>query len=303
MAVNLENFNRIIDLEFTTGGAKYDDKGFALNKTKSIICPRHGIKPNIEINATYGAAFQLHAFHITIKNLYVDLRTEQYSHIRVRAGYANNNTVFEADILNMYQDNPGPESTTTIECLTGNLTQTWLDSTVSLDFKSGTTLNEIMQKLKSKLNASSVTLGKAAIKLSLEQPMQFNGTVRSALISLQDRFKDDYLQVFMQGSKLCAVCNTKGDYINQRVLQYMSAPIQKNPGDEQGNWTAMITAPWMPDLLPGDELVIPNQVYIRDGNLVGGAQPTQKMEITEMSFHFSTVGRVNQMTCEGFIAR
>lgn len=308
MEVNLSNFNRIIDLEFYTR-QKYDSRGFLLNaeaqlkQARSIICPRYGIKPQIEINGTFGAALALQAFHITIKNLYFDLLAEPYSHIKVTAGYANNNTTFEADILNMYQDSPGPDGTTVIECVLGNVTQRWLDSFVSLHFEKGTYLSEILNYIGTKLMASDVTTGDEAKKLRLDTEFQFDGSARNALAELEQRFKGNFLQIIMQGSTLCAICVTDGDFVNSRRLEYMSAPPQRNPGDEKGNWKTMITAPWMPDLRPGDMLEIPNQIYLYKGTYVGGLSETQKMVVTEMSFHFGTRGSVNQMTCTGYIKR
>lgn len=294
MAVNLEHFNRIIDLVF------YSSDGTV---KASIKCPRYGIKPQIEINGTYGAALALEAFHITVKNLYLDLRQEQYSKIKVKAGYANNYITIEADIVTMFQETPGPEGTMVIQCQLGGITKTWLDSTVQLQFKTGAKLTEILNSIKTKLMATDVNTGIKARELALKEPLQFDGTARGALARLEKVFEENRLQVFMQGTKLCAICLTEGDFIKSHILQYMSAPPQQNPGDEAGTYRTMITAPWMPELLPGDRLVIPSQVYIRDGNLVGGASKTQTMEVTQMSFHFGTRGSVNQMTCEGFILR
>lgn len=305
MGINLENFNRIIDLTFIGSATRYNGSELALqNYQKSIYCPRYGQKPNIEINGTFGSSLTLNALHIKIQNLYLDFRTEQYSKINVRAGYANNYTTFEADIFNMFQEDPGPEGTTIILCNRGSVTQTWLSSTVSLNFEKESGLLDILQKIKTSLGLTEVSIGTKARALTLKQPLQFDGTVRGALVELEKRFQEKNLKIIMQGSVLCAICMTEGDFINSRVLQYMSAPPQQNPGDSDGNWQSMITAPWMPDLLPGDQLIIPQNVYINSGNLVGGGvAKTQKMQVQELSFHFGTRGSVNQMTCEGFIVR
>ena len=303
MGINLENFNRIIDLEFSTAKS-YDERGFEIAKyTKSIVCPRHGRKPQIEINGTYGAALVLEAFNLTVKNLYVDLRTEPYSKIKVRAGYANNWVQCEADIFNMFQESPGPEGTTVIQCKTGSVTQTWLNSTISVKFETGAKLLDILQAIKKKLNNTEIVTGEKAKTLSLNCPLQYDGSVRGLLSRLEERFVENTLRVFMRGTQLCAVCLTEGDFVNSRVLQYMSAPPQQNPGDKDGNWHTMITAPWMPDLLPGDQLIVPSNVYVNSGGLVGGGKKTQKLQVTQISFHFGTTGTVNQMTCDGFIVR
>ena len=303
MGVNLENFNRIIDLQFIQENAGYDSRGNVVNKWKSIITPRHGIKPQIEINGTLHPTRTLSAFNITIKNLYMDLRTEEYSKIRVRAGYANNWIQFEAEIFSMYQDSPGPDGTWVIQCVLGQVMETWLNTTVSVKYNNGTMLTEILNNLNKKLGGTGVTTGAKAKGLSLKAPLQFDGSVRDLLTNLEARFADRHLRTFMRGSTICAICITEGDFINTRVLEYMSAPPQQNPGDEDGNWTTMITAPWMPDLSPGDQLSIPSNIYRYSGSLVGGANKTQLMEVTEINFHFGTRGSINQMTCRGFIVR
>lgn len=306
MALSLERFNRVIDISFLTSTAsKYDSRGFARTDVaaqRSIVCPRHGIKPDIQINGTLGSDGLLWAFHIMIKNFYYDLLTEQYSRIKVRAGYANKPITFEANIMNMYQQSPGPDGTTVIECVYGNVTQEWLDTMVNLNYDKGTMLTDILDALKNKLNATDKVTGKLTKELKLDDPLQFEGTAREAFVRLEERFPDKHLQVFMRGDKLCAVCLTEGDYIEEHTVQYLSAPPKKTPGDKSGTWTTQITAPWMPEVLPGDELTIPLQTYIRNGQLVGGKKQ-QKMHVTKMSFHFGTKGSINQMTCDGYIVR
>jgi hypothetical protein len=304
MAVNLERFNRIIDLSFITAGNKYDSRGFLLNAgQKSIVCPRYGIKPNIEINGTYGESQTLYALHVSVKNLYLDLRTEQYSKLKIRAGYANNLITIESEIFKMYQESPGPEGTTIIECKLGSITQNWLDSMVQLNFKPGAKLSDILRALGTKLKASDVNMGKQAKSKTLQEMFLYDGSARGAMAKLEEVFQKDKLKVFMRGSRLCAICLETGDFIEQHVLQYMSAPPQHNPGDKDGNWTTQITAPWMPEVQPGDQIIIPSQVYQYNFELVGGAKKTQKMIVTQMSFHFGTRGSVNQMTCQGYINR
>lgn len=298
MVVNkLENFNRIIDITFIGPAGKNE---------RSIICPRHGRKPEIEINGTMGASYALMALHITIKNLYVDYRTEQYSKIRIRAGYENNYKTFEANIVFMYPDRPGPESTTVIECTCGNVMPQWLDATVNIEFKAGTKLQDVLESVKAKLGISELILGTHAKTLALKEPFYLNGSAREALEKLNQRFADDKLQCFMQQSRLCAICLEKGDYINIRQLNFLSAPLVfTNGGDENGVSHQAVTAPWMPDLLPGDLLEIPAVVFKANSATVGIRNLTnkQKMQIVSISFHFGTCGTVNQMVCSGFIVR
>ncbi len=293
MALNLERFNKIIDLSFYT----------ASGSVKTILCPRHGVKPDIQINGTYGASLELYQLHVVVKNLYLDLQQEQYTRLVIRAGYINNLITIEATIYSMFRENPGPDGTTVIQCQLGKLTSNWLSATVQLQFDKGTNLLKILKSIQKSLGATDVKMGLMAKTCVLEAPFQFDGSARNALAELEQLFISKKLQILMQGTTLCALCLTQGDFIKSHIVQYMSAPPQMTPGDEAGQWHTMITAPWMPEVLPGDLLVIPSQVYINNGVLVGGINKTQMLEVTEMSFHFGTKGSINQMTCSGFIVR
>ena len=296
MGVNLERFNRIIDLAFFTedGDEIY------------IKCPRHGQKPKIEINGVFttgtSGGMCLPGIDITVKNLYLDLLDRQYTRIRIKAGYANNLITIAAEINTMYQQGPGPEGTTVIQCLHGSVSS-WLDSYVKLSFKAGTMLPDIIEAIKTKLKVTDVIIGKVAKEQSLKVVCQYDGTARGAMSYLEQLFAEKKLMVFMQGTTLCAVCCLKGDYVKSHILQYLSAPPQQNPGDEEGMYRTQITAPWMPELQLGDMLEIPSQVYVRNGSLVGGANKRQKMIVTGLSFHFGTTGSVNSMTADGYIKR
>ena len=296
MGIKLDRFNRIIDLSF------FSDSG----QTEFITCPRHGQKPNIEINGTFtmgvNGSLGLPAVDVTIKNLYLDLLSQQYSKIRIKAGYANNLITIDADINTMYQQDPSPEGTTVIQCLYGNVTL-WLDSYVNLTFDSGVKLGVVLNEIKTKLKANNIIIGQNAKELSLPSSMFYEGTARGALGYLEQIFEEQKLNLFMQSTTLCAICIQKGDYVKSHILEYLSAPPQQNPGDTEGMYRTQITAPWMPELKIGDVLDIPSQVYIKNGSLVGGATKRQKMVVTGMSFHFGTTGSTNSMTVDGYIKR
>ena len=78
MALGLPNFNRIIDVSFITATeSKYDSRGFSLNGVadqRSIVCARHGRKPDIEITGTFTTTDYLPVFNISLKNLYLELQ-------------------------------------------------------------------------------------------------------------------------------------------------------------------------------------------------------------------------------------
>ena len=294
MAVIGRNYNRIIELTLITSD----------NKEKCIPCPRYGRKPTIEINGEYWTANSLPAFNVTVKNLYLEIKDQNYSRLKVTAGYADGSTdTFEGSIMSLYQESPGPEGQTVIQCQLGQV-QNWLDATVDLNYEPGTKLLVILQDLQKILKATGVRTGQDNAKdLQLKERFEWNATARGALTKLQKTFEDDGLVVFVRNNYLCAVCAPGSDYINAYDLEYLSAPPQENVGGKDGAYYTTVTAPWNPKLRVGDILRIPSKVYIRNMVQVGGASKTQTIQVTTISFHFSTTGSANSMTVQGFAVK
>ena len=290
MDLTLVSFNRIIDLTlYTAAGIR-----------REIKCPRHGRKPSIEINGTYTSRGYLASFNIAVKNLYLDLQTEQYTRIKVEAGYATdrktNTATFEGTILTIYQEAPGPEGRTIIQCQQGKL-QEWLDATVQLNYEAGAVLGEILESIKNKLKIAKVQTGIKAKMLIIKEPFMHDGSARGAIEKLEKLFEEEKLVIFMLENTLYAECLSK-DHTGAKVLQYMSAPPQPNVGGANGTFYTTVTAPWMPKLHMFDKLIIPSRVYIKNFGLVGTGK-TQNIQVTGLSFHFGTTGGTNQMTVQG----
>ena len=286
----IPQYNRIIELTIIgKNGREYN-----------IECPRNGRKPNIEINVSYAANNSLYAFNVTIKNLYLDFVNEQYATIKLKVGYADNLVDMEGTILSIYQESPGPEGRTVIQCQEGKMQQ-WLDAAVQLYFEPGTYIKDILEKIKDKVGAHQVTIGNKASALSLKTPFEHDGSAREALTKLQDFFKDDKLYAFLRNDTLCAICIGEGDYIASHKLEYTSAPIQPNAGTESGDaGYTTVTAPWIPQLRIGDKLEIPAKVYMRYLTTVNkNAGGTIFIQVFKISVHFGTTGGVNQMTVQG----
>lgn len=292
MALELEHFNRIIDISFL---------GKDGTAEKVIKCPRHGIKPNIEITGSFGTKNILPSFNITIKNLYLDLQKEQYSAIKVECGYDGNTIPIEGTILTMYQESPGPDGRMVIQCQLGKLTD-WLEANVDLNFEAGDAITEVLDAIKSKLNITQTSYGDEAKKLKLPENYMHNGSAREAMSKLSNMFQDKHLAVFMREKMLIAICLAEGDKVGEERLEYMSAPPQPNTGDDAGTYYTTVTAPWNPKLQIGDVLTIPSRVYMKNYGMVGSGKE-QKIQVTALSFHFGTTGSVNSMTVQGFVVR
>lgn len=296
MDLNLNRFNRIIDLYF------YNTVD-SLVPAKIIRCPRHGRKPTIEISGTYTCRFFLPSFNIKITNLYLDYQTEQYAKVRVEAGYvAGKPCSFEGSIITMYQESPGPEGSTVIQCKQGRM-EAWLNTIVQLEFANNTSLTEVLESIRTKLKATQIKIGNKARTLMLpESGFLYDGSARGAMAKLEEMFEENDLVIFMRENCLYAQCMGRDDNAGAKVLQYMSAPPQPNTGGEDGVYYTTVTAPWMPDLQLFDKLIIPARVYIRNFGVVGSGKQ-QKIQVNALSFHFGTTGSINSMTVQGTMAR
>ena len=288
----LPKFNRIINLTF------YTNQGIPRN----VRCPVKGRKPNIEISGNFTSKCELSAFNVTIKNFYIDLTSEQYTRLKVEAGYEGNTITFEGTILSMYPEAPGPEGSWVIQCQNGRM-QNYLDATVQLNFLPGTPLRMVLSEISKKLGTYKVHTGTKAGLLNLETRLQFDGTARNAMARLEQLFINYDLAVFVRENMLCAVCINKGDYINVHTLQYMSGLPQPQAGGSDGTYYTTITAPWEPKLQRGDLLRIPSKLYIRNFTVVGTKNTTQVIQVNTLSFHFGTTGGANSMTVQGFLKR
>lgn len=292
MAIILERYNRIINLKF------YRKIGLPVE----IRCPVRGRKPSIEINGTYGTSGYLKVFNLTVKNLYLDLKGDQYTELEVEAGYEGNTVTFKGTILSLYQEEPGPEGRTIIQCINGDM-QHWLDATVNLDYEAGTPLITILSDIGKAISIYRPFTGTKAGTLSLPDRFVSNETARDAINKLVQVFKDKKLAIFVRNNVLCATCLAEDDFINVYTLDYMSAPPQENAGGEEGTYYTTVTAPWEPKLQIGDKLRIPSKVYMRNYVTVGSgnATGTTTIQVTQLSFHFGTTGGTNSMTVQGFL--
>jgi len=291
MAINLKLYNRIIKLTL-----------YRQDKPEIILpCPPKGRKPKIEISGNILPSMDIPAFNLTIKNLYLEIRGDLFTKVKVEAGYEGATAPIEGSINTIYQESPGPEGTTYIQCWEGQMAS-WLDTCINVEYPAGTTLSLIIAEIGNKLKTKgSYTGAKHASTLRLKDKFVHNGTVRDAISKLKTLFSDDYLVIYMRNDILTAICLTQGDYVNVHTLDHMSAPPQFNNGDKEGTYNLTITAPWDPTLQPGDMLIVPSPAYQKYGEIVGTKTGTQKIQVQNIAFHFGTTGGTNSMTVQGYL--
>ena len=130
-------FDKIIDIEFTqevpsSYGVSYAEgirKPFyseGYNKSLSFICPRSGIKPNVEIYVELLPNMNTNKMTLKIINMYSEVNIAKYKYVRVIAGYGSvegKYAIFAGEILNCYIEKPNPEGTTVFSCVLGSVSQ------------------------------------------------------------------------------------------------------------------------------------------------------------------------------------
>ena len=287
--ITSSRWNRIINLRLYTLAGGY----------KEIKCPQYGRKPNIEIHGVFADDGFIPSFNIKVSNLYLDLQSNQYTKITVEAGYVNNTAVMTGTILTIYQEQPGPEGATIIQCQSGEL-QNWLDATVQLNFTLGTPLLTVLQAIRAAIGAARVAAGIKASAIFLKTPFYHDGTAREALDKLKGMFDEEQIVFFLSEGILHAERAGTGDFAGIKTLQYLSAPPQQNSGDAAGAYYTTLTAPWLPNLRLFDKLRIPSYTYQKNFGRVGfGGGGMQTIQVTSLSFDFATTGRLNTMTVQG----
>lgn len=319
--VTMQNFNRIIRLKIYKGQKKTQQsllpaalstagilnritqlQPLALQPTAEytfIDCPAKGRKPSIEITGSFTSQTYLPAFNITIKNLYLNIRDQNYSTVEVEAGYEGRTTRFTGKIYSMYQEEPGPEGKTVIQCKEGSI-EPWLDATIQMTLEAGTKLTTALNQIGQKLGVYRVEAKGNVQAFTLKQRFEHDGSVRGAIEKLKNMFDEEKLDVFPRGNYLIAIMLKDGqDFVNSYVLEYMSAPPQENTGGSDGTYWTTVTAPWMPELRIGDRLTIPSRTYIRNLLQVGNESGQQDIQVRALSFHFGTTGGANSMTVQG----
>lgn len=289
-----ENFNKIINLYFL------DKNGLVKD---SIVCPTQGRKPEIEIVGTFQpseAGGALPAFTITVTNLYTNLIGFQYPMIIIEAGYKGNLIKFKGSIISMFTESPGPDGKTIISCYLGAV-ENWLNSYIDVSVTAGATLKDLITKVSDGLGFTSAPQIPAELQtLTLPADFAENGTASEIIKKIYLLFPEYKLEVSELNEKLYVYSLgsiRKG--IKRVQVDYLSSPPQKNPGDQNGAYYTVFTAPWNPAVLPGVKVVFPAWQYIKFFNLVNANIQNNAIIAQFVQVHFSTTGSINQMQVQG----
>lgn len=298
MGITSKYFNKIINLYFLNeDGSRTEDK---------IVCPVTGRKPSIEFVGTFEAKDNglLPSFTITVTNLYISLIKIQYPSIKVEAGYYGNLVSFTGQIMSVFQESPGPDGKTVISCLLGTVNKR-LNSVIDVNFSTGDTLEDVIKKISNGVGFTSDPQIPEDLK-SLPLPAEFaeNGQAMQVAEKLFKLFPEKKLRITEEEKKLYVY--SLGDSLNETkkvTVEYLISPPQKNPGDEDGAYYTVFTAPWNPSVMPGVKVIFPSWEYIKFFNLVNENAQTNSAVAIRVMVHFATNGSINQMQVTGIGAK
>lgn len=312
MAVKVTNFNRIITLKFYASNKNKSSKlsiGGTFNaptvdySTPAFViqCPKRGQKPDIEITGQYLASSVAQSFNIRVRNLYLDLSENNYTQIEVIAGYENNLTVaFRGTILYAFKESPGPQSTTVIQCLMADVNP-WLTAMVNLNITENVTLENTLKEFCKQLSFPEPRVSSSVASITApEKQLVLCGQASSVFDEIKARFNltDDIL-LTIEGDQINAYKKDEGKSARTITLYFLSAPPQLVGGGEN-SVVANITAPWKPELRPGDIVNFSAQYY-STSSVMMAKQTDITMRVNTISVQFATVKGNNQMTVNGTI--
>lgn len=281
--MGIKNYNRIISLKLT--GEK---GGFFID------CPTTGRKPYIEISGQLFPNGIVMAFDVRLKNLYSSQVLTDYHKIEVTAGYEGQQSVaFSGSVTNVYTESPGPDRVTVIQCTTSYFSD-WINKTCDFFLDTGFTLSDALEKLTSAAGYDQPVIDKTITETS-KAPFYAGPYIHDAIKELNALFPDVYISV--NDNKFTA--KKKGTVLKTFILTHLSCtPAISAEG-------VTITAPWEPQVRPGDHLRF-NAQYRTTSNLgdIGNAAKvdnTLTIEVLSIRFQFSTCGNSNQMIVQGTI--
>lgn len=286
----MNNWNKIVNLYFL------DDNGIV---QQSVLCPQFGRKPEIEINAELAAGDALNALHITVKSLYIAEIGRDYPKIRIEAGYYGRLSTLEAQVVNIWQSEPGPDSKTNIVCHMGNV-QTWLTGIVSGSVEPGGSLSDAMNVMSNALGLETPQVSSNVADLKTDAGISFSGTAREALQKIKKNFPS--VIVTSKGGLLCAYSASEPASASTYNIDFISAPIQYTTGGQSVAMYYTLTAPWIPDIRCGDIVRFPSKYYEPAGVALARNAPIKASGVVDfISLHFATVGTINKMVLSGHI--
>ena len=285
-------FDKYIDIKF------YDQMPGAdgsLNKAvDGITVPETGIKPAINLSATFLPSDVMSSVEVRITNYYPSVPLSTYKWMTIQAGYkhSDDSAFIEGQVMVAYQESPSPDGVTLVSLLIGHVDDL-LNRNVEIFVPASTSTNETV--FNSVIGALSATGNNWTLKSSYGfQPMegvsyQFKGKAIDCLNDMKTRWKFGYT---IEGLNLIVYVPDKGRTGEETiVVNYLSSPPQAAASG------ITFVAPWLPKLRCGMVVQI-NPIFFKQ--TFGAANVTYQKDglmITQtVSLQYNTVTNQNQMT-------
>ena len=265
--------------------------------TDEIIIPPTGIKPNINLSATFNPSDVMSELQIRLVNYYPSAPLSSYRWMTVQAGYKHNpdTAVISGQVMVAYNESPAPDGVTFISMLVGQVDDV-LNREVSLSIppQGGQTTDTILNGVISALGSTGTTwhlVNNSSLKAIPLDGAGFNfvGKAINCMNVIKDRWKIAYL---IEGTNLIIYDPNAGRTSEEViVINYLSSPPMANAAG------ISFVAPWNPKLRPGMVIQI-NPLFFRQ--TFGGAQISYQkdglMICQTIDLQFNTVTNQNQMT-------
>ena len=304
------NFNRYCNITL------YGEKGIA-----QITTPRFGRKPDIELHGILYASSYAKDFEVRIRNLYTDVDLTLFNSIKISAGYFDKGELaVQGSIAIIYTEQPGPDRVTVIKCWMGSAEQIINATVNNLEMPEGSTLKSILEAATNSLQTANVPESTNPVKVVWKAPqidastaaltspskLSWNGGVKDLLAHLKSMFPDILFtigndQIIAINPKLQTMSGfgseTEGAGGKIVPLKYLLSPPNYTAG------RVIVTAPWEPNLYPGDMIYILNtSIGTKEATATGaGKMGTLRSmyKVLSVQFDFSTVGSQNKMIVTG----
>jgi len=296
-------FDKIINISLfrSTPGIGVAGAG-AANKAgsyASVTCPPTGRKPTIRLSGEMVSTFTLTRLELRITNFETDVPLSQYTmanggHSSVVAGYAGSlKGAFYGEILNAYQELPGPDGVTMFEFLVGSF-YNWTTKTIKVNYGGGVPLRSVLSDVAGALGLSLLYYADARLVTPFNG-IHHNGLAKDLLLKIMKMFRSqgyngDWSGLMLRpdGQNLIATNRDLGTGLTYQ-LDYVSMVNHTAAGFE-------IQAPWVPSIRPDDYIQIDPR-YFRQG--IGGAFVAVQgtiFQVIRVSFDFCTTDSTNMMT-------
>lgn len=253
-------------------------------ETTYIETPKIGRKPTINVSGKILPSPILSDIDLRMTNLITgDVPLDAYKYLKIQAGYAGSlNATIQAEVVNAYQETPGPDGITVFKMLLGGFTN-WTNVTISNQWNAGTQLKTVLQFL---AQALSLTLQSTLPdSMALQSNWAFTGLAKDFIAKIAQTLN---INIYPSGPFLVAFA-INGNTGVEHVIRYLITP----PRHEAYGYN--FTAPWDPTLRPGDICIVDSR-YMRQ--TYGGAQVSggQTMFVAQtVSFDFGTTDDTNSM--------